>query len=176
MFQAGKGIRIEVCGHPLNKTVLIKFNSFSCIEFYQMSKPDSVLNSGLFFEEKGDIDEPLLRKLWLVRGCTSSTIELMMKHFKESSHRLNKELKRIRRDTAKKKEKANQQAAMEKEIGKNELIELMTKELTEERMFNFAKIVNNMKFIFSVRPSQVKYKAIMVKRRQIGAASVNGRR
>ena len=143
MFERDIGINVEVCGYPLNQRTLIKFKHISAIEIYECVPSDSVLNDGLSFNPSGDIDEPLLSQLWLVRGCTSSSIELMMKYYQESSKRLQKKLLRLKRSTKKKNEEAKKMSEKNDTAVKRNMISLLQDELTEDRMYSYASWVDS---------------------------------
>ena len=102
----GVGINVEVCGFPTSKKALLKFKHIAPVEIYQLNTK-SVMNDSLGFKKSGDLDDPLLRQLWLVRGDTSSSIELMMKYYQESSNRFKKAMKRNKKDNEIKSQEAS---------------------------------------------------------------------
>ena len=142
MFKGDVGINVEVCGYPQNEKVLLKLKHIHALEIYQISPRDAQLNDGLRFESNGDIDEPLLRQLWFVKGCTTSTIELMMKYYQESSKRLKKQVSNMK--SRKRKRKAKEAEGVEgPESNSSDLINLMEHELSEKRIGAYAKWVDD---------------------------------
>ena len=86
-----------VCGYILGLTAhstSLKLKYLGYVEIFQRAVDGSLLNDELFFARSGDIKDPLLKQLWFIKGCTTSTIEVMMKHYQSTdqsnAYRLNK--------------------------------------------------------------------------------------
>lgn len=56
------------------------------VEVYQVVQCDNVLNKDLKFQ-KGDLEAQLVDPLWSVRGCSASSVEVMMNYYKVLTRR-----------------------------------------------------------------------------------------
>ncbi len=61
----------------------IAIKHFAYVEMYLC--PNTVIHDDIKFNTKGDILEPFLEQLWLANGCTSTTIEVLMKFHQENA-------------------------------------------------------------------------------------------
>jgi len=140
------GFMVDVCGYTRSATALLKLKFLGYVEVFQRVVDGLILNDKLCFARSGDIKDPLLKQLWLVKGCTTLTIEVMMKYYQSNAYRLHKDLSRAKAATAKwkasSKKAANITQAHEEIFGCIAAIDSMKRELSEDNMYAFVKLVD----------------------------------
>ena len=109
LWNTGFGFKVELCGYAKTKTVLLRMKHFAHLEFYKT--PEFFARDDIGFKRTGDLNEPLLDQLWGARGCTTTTIQVMMKFYKELSNRKQKTITNLKRT-----KKATNQSKGKKQI------------------------------------------------------------
>ena len=78
----GFRINIEVCGYARSSPALLQMKHFAYLKIYKRSSKMRTTEGTC--EGKGDRNETLVKKLWLTRGCVSSTLKVLMSYHKKT--------------------------------------------------------------------------------------------
>ena len=78
-------LRFSMCGYSRHKTVLFKLQHCHHLEFYLRTVDGNVLNDEIAFQDTsnpGNLSDPLLDQLFMMKGCKLSCLEVLMKYYK----------------------------------------------------------------------------------------------
>ena len=136
----GFGPSIEICGYARTTTALLRLRYYPYIEMYKRSS--SLFLDEVEFPRGGDLDESFLQAIWLAKGCTSRTVEVMMRYYQELSQRRQRQCLYLKNQLKKKSEGEELLNDSHDRYARRDFMRTIHEELKANRLFAFADKVD----------------------------------
>ena len=143
LYGKGAGVYFQLCGHSKHASFLLKYKQhLPYVEMHRPTSPGIAVDEGIkFSHQKADISGDFLNQLWRANGSLASTT-MVLSRFHNASSRYRKGLLDTTNNIA-----ALQRAKNEEETAaatNNMFIDSMQSELSETRLYDFARWVDSM--------------------------------
>ena len=136
----GFGPSIEICGYARTTTALLRLRYYPYIEMYQRSC--SLFLDEVEFPRGGDLDESFLQAIWLAKGCTSRTVEIMMRYYQELANRRQRQSLYLKTQLKRKCDGEELVNESHDRYARRDFMRTIHEELKSKRLFAFADTVD----------------------------------
>ena len=92
------------------------------------------------FDRDKNPDEPFLHHLWAARGCTTTTVKVLMEYYKALSYQTQRRVTQLENAVKNSATNANADMSLQQEI---EFMSEITKELTRKKLFDFDTLIED---------------------------------
>ena len=148
----GFGPSIELCGYARTTTALLRLRYYPYIEMYQRSS--SLFLDDVEFQKSGDLDDPFLQAIWLAKGCTVRTVEVLMRYYQALAERRQDQCRYLRKKLKQKTDGDDALNESHDRYARTDFMRNIYGELKSQRLFSFADEVDalyesNFKLVYS---------------------------
>ena len=131
---------IELCGYARTTKALLRLRYYPYIEMYQRSS--SLFLDNVEFQKSGDLDHIFLQVIWLAKGCTVRTVEVLMRYYQELAVRCQDQCQYLRKQLKRKTDSNDVLNESQDAYARSDFMSHIHDELKSKRLFAFTDKVD----------------------------------